>query len=308
MGAMHGLASKVKGETSLPDVSYPVQMRMIADDHGRLRLEYDEKIPSPQGDGYGAKGSLQIFDGRVSKFFQPYSPSVTYPTVTINDGQADSIVRNVRFIPVGIVYRPIGTTNGFFDRTKLELTSKPAMADGNACLVMKYQDDTVWVDPAKNFIPTRYSCTSRGVTTMSIDIKYSHDPKHGWVPTSWNYAKLSPKGETLTSISCKAVRYKLNEDIPNDTFEIQYPPGTWVQDWTKNDTYIIREGKGPRPVLAGEFDGSNYEQLLGSEPPSRGWVTVLVIANVGILIAIIVVAVYYRRLRKAKISKGIVGR
>jgi hypothetical protein len=292
------------GPLSLPDLTTPVTIRVVSDQSRRARLEYTSTSWSAEKGGYVPQAVTDVFDGKARKLLIP-SGWLDYPCASITGDIATQWAADVRFSPIGMVLRPLSM--GFFDTAKLVITPNTALVDQQPCLIVTHSqgqdlENRVWVDPARDYVPVRWYEVYRGTTTVSIEIKYSSDPQYGWVPTSWNYAYLLPKGEVRESISCKVTHYEINKPISDDTFDIQFPPGTWVTDTINNETYIVREGGKRRPVVSGEFNGKNYEQLLHSNPPFRGWWTILVIANVAILAAIIGVAVHYKRLKKARVS------
>jgi hypothetical protein len=272
---------------------------LVVDGDKRARLDYDSQFPSAATGAYAPKAEVEIFDDGVIKTFQPYAPGMEYPSGSIYHRGPEGIVRNVRFLPLSMVCRPFNKPIGLYDPEKFVLTGKTGIADEHTCLIMNYQDQTIWVDPAREFVPTRLFMSNRGITTMSFEIKYSRDPQVGWVPSAWTWAYLTPKGEVRESINCKVGHYDINRPISIDTFSVQYTPGTWVEDLINKETYIVRE-TDKRPVLPREFDGKTYEELLNSDPPRKPGLTILVIINVAILIAIIGVAVCYRRLKKTR--------
>jgi hypothetical protein len=90
------------------------------------------------------------------------------------------------------------------------------------------------------------------------------------VPTAWTTGLFGRADSIAQGWQTTSVKYKLNETIPDSTFQLSYPPGTWVRDYITNETYILLEGGKKRPILPGEFDGKNYEELLHSKPASSG--------------------------------------
>ena len=78
-------------------------------------------------------------------------------------------------------------------------------------------------------------------------------------------------------------------------FELRLPPGTWVNDYVKKEKYILRDGGVRRPIVHGEFNGSNYRQLLEHDPPGQRRFWLLVAVNLAICLVLIFAVAFYRR-------------
>jgi hypothetical protein len=135
----------------------------------------------------------------------------------------------------------------------------------------KNEEIAVWVNPSKKFSPVRYFVFDRGVLVSSLEITYSEDKDFGWVPGSWKATQINPQGGITHSLAVKVGRYVLNVAIPDETFDIQLPAGTWVHDYVAKEEFIVREGGGKRPILKGEFNGTNYEELARTGPGATSW-------------------------------------
>ena len=285
---------------SLPDITFPLTMSLVADP-GRMRLDIDGKTWSAKEKSYIPQAVVDIFDGKVRKLFFKEGP-VGFPNVHIQEGNASELVGDVRILPLMIIYRPLESDMGEFDSASLKLTNNTGIADGRECLILQSGESTVWVDAERVFLPTRYYRIRRGKLLQSIEIQYAADAANGWVPAGWTNALFDLSGQLSNSTTVAVTEHHINIQIPDDTFDLDYPSGTWVRNHITDERYLVRDGGKKRPIQLGEFDGTNYQQILHSEPPgqtSRGWWFFAILGvNLALLMGIFL-TVYYRR-RKQK--------
>ena len=237
--------------------------------------------------------SIGVFDGQFHRAFFPdavlYTPkgAQRMPNAHVSDRDLRITGRFIQLLPIRLVFRPFDESAGVFDRKKLVLAEGQQVEKGFPYLAVRQagatvrerpmpgmevpiqQEHTVWVDPERAFVPVRYVHTRGVARTQEVEIQYSQDKKSGWIPVSWRLMLFDSNGSLVCGISTKVTESQVNQPLPETTFQVALPPGTWVHDYAKKETYILREGGKRRPVLPGEFDGTNYEQLLHSEPPAR---------------------------------------
>lgn len=194
-----------------------------------------------------------------------------------------------------MAYRALDSDAGVFDAARLSLTKDKGVVENRPCLILSHGESMIWVDPARDYVPTRYRVIDQGVVLQSYDIKYTKDAEHGWVPTSWIVTKLDRNGEVEDSVTATVAEYRIGLPISEDVYDLQLPPGTWVNDYLKDETYILREGGVRRPIIPGEYDGYNYKRLLERDPPAHPRLAMLIGFNFSILFLMIVVIVLYRR-------------
>src|SRR5262249_30656320 len=127
--------------------------------------------------------------------------------------------RYPQMMPLLMVYRSLDSDIGVFDAGKLKLTQDKGLVDNRTCIILRHDEDIVWVDPERDFIPMRYRVMERGITSRSLDIKYTADPQSGWVPTSWYDVRLGTKGEIEESVNMNITEYKIGDPIPDDRFD-----------------------------------------------------------------------------------------
>ena len=206
-----------------------------------------------------------------------------------------------------MVYRPFDPEIGVFDEATLRMTEQEGVVDGRSCLVVQYDrgrnEVSVWVDPSRDFIPLRYYERHRGVLATEIQVSYLKDEQHGWVPKSWNISWLEDTGRVRQSWSGTVDSWSLNEPVPDSVFTDTRVVGTWVHDYEKDENYILQEGGKRRPILPGEYDGTNYEYLANSDPPTleRNRWGMIILVNAAVIAA--AVCYFWLRWRARRAGK-----
>jgi hypothetical protein len=275
----HSRRVSPKGDTIVnkepSDVSFDIQMDFSLDEKkGRFRTDYQAKATEefqavPQT-------SVVIHDGQIGKTFFPKSSGTPFPLAAISNNSPLLHTCDLRSLPISLAYRPFdGVIAGVFDRAKLTLTTEEGVVEGRDCIILRENDGesdtvkTVWVDPARDFIPVRYLTSRNGHTDTQVEVSYVKDASLGWVPNAWTIRWLNEQGGTNESWSATKVTYEINTPIPDSTFDVSYPVGTWVNNCVTDERYLLLENGKKRPILPGEFNGENYEDLLHSEPGSQ---------------------------------------
>jgi hypothetical protein len=265
-------------------VSYDTRTTFVMDAQGRTRIErldaswhtaLKKLVPVP---------SINVCDGGIHRLLAPEGPTIPLDgagLIPIGFIDRDIVMskRTMDLLPVWLVFRPFDERIRPSDRKKLVLTEDQGVADGRTCLILRQADQIIWVDPKRSFIPLRVCRTARFVTAekvvledcvmFQVEIHYAQDKESSWIPSSWRIEHFSGIGNVVASTTARVAAYKINSPIPEAAFQLPFLPGTWVNDRIKNESYILREGGKHRPVLPGEFNGKNYEQIRDSEPPVR---------------------------------------
>jgi len=258
-----------------PDLACDTQMALNVDEKGRYRFDVHGNVWSIEKAAYVPLDQIDIFDGPVRRHYSSRTVTVPYPTALTRKLDPRIVAGDRRSVAVMMVYRPFDATMNCFDREKLRLSGEQATIDGHPCVVVEQADRNsrkVWADTARDFLPVRYAVLGpTGSRSTQVNISYSKDAKYGWVPTAWTVGILDQAEKIKEGWQTTTVKYKLNEPTPESTFQPSYPAGTWVNDLTTKESYILLEGGKKRPVLPGEWNGKNYEELLHSKPrqPSR---------------------------------------
>ncbi|WP_237607744.1 hypothetical protein, partial [Roseimaritima sediminicola] len=101
----------------------------------------------------------------------------------------------------------------------------------------------------------------------SISLQYERLPQIGWFPSAFRIVRYANDGRIIEVTESSEIEATVNQPLADETFQIQFPRGTWVNDLNSGESYLVRPGKPNRVVLNGEFNGANLEELLNSETP-----------------------------------------
>ena len=97
----------------------------------------------------------------------------------------------------------------------------------------------------------------------------ANNPEHGWLPRGWKIVAVNSTGKPDHEVSAVVTQLQVNVAIDPKAFDLEFPPGTWVRDFTRQselgDTtqYIVLEGGKQRPITEKDR-GATYQQLLES--------------------------------------------
>jgi hypothetical protein len=118
------------------------------------------------------------------------------------------------------------------------LTDAQAKLDGRKVLVIQVNDRTrarkVWIDAERDFLPLRYSLADSRAGASNIDMKIEYiRSADEWTPNNWTM-RTSKNGELCQSIDATVTKCEINEAIPLENFQIDFPRGTVVIDMRNN--------------------------------------------------------------------------
>ncbi len=293
-------AQQGTGTRDLSDVSFSFKLRMVCDAARKFRAEYEGKKWSIEQKRPVPFTMIETFDGAVCKRSFP-DDEIRSGFVYAADRQPWA--RDLRLLPLLLFFRPVAADFGTFDPRQCQLVTMDAVVGGTRCYLVKQhalkEDQLVWVDPARDYVPIRYSYYyPHRSTTMpagTIDMEYARDPHHGWVPSSWVNTRLNERGDALERYTLRVSKYSINSPLGSDVFDIPFGPDTWVQNYVTKESYILKANGIKRPVLPGEFTGDNFRDMLRADPPSGWpWATTIIVIT-AIIVAAAGIFLYRRR-------------
>jgi len=85
--------------------------------------------------------------------------------------------------------------------------------------------ESLWADPRQGDALVFWEVQASGAQFPPISLQYRRDQENGLIPIEWRTGP--PDGRSLDLIS-KVKRFAINENLPADTFQIRFPPGTAV--------------------------------------------------------------------------------
>lgn len=127
----------------------------------------------------------------------------------------------------------------------------------------------VYLDPTREMVPLRVTATidgSRiiGARHIQWDLQYSVDAV-GFVLTGWKCVSTNAEGHIIKDRTAKVSLWKVNPNIDDSRFDIQFPVGAYIEDKVTGENYILRENSQKRLVTAKDWSGATYQDLLHTE-------------------------------------------
>ena len=109
----------------------------------------------------------------------------------------------------------------------LVLTNETADFEGNRVVIVKHGLGTMWVDPAKDYLPVRYTTEANGRVENLIEISYKHDDRFGWLPKSWKSIEKAQGRLTVASDVYDVKTYSINPQVPIRHLMLKPPVALW---------------------------------------------------------------------------------
>ncbi len=269
------------------------------DAKGRFRLDYIGRVYDPTSHSYVDATTIDENDGSKRIGFYPNGIQ-EFPNAQISTDPNSKSANTIQSLPLRLVYRTIDPIFGVIDVANLAVVESTAVINDVECLGVRQAPSTgspleviIWVDPSKDYIPVQYWSKIQGRPVQYVEISsFARDEVNGWVPEKWTIVrKFGKDGSPRWSDAVGMTAFAINHRVPEDAFEIRFPVGTWVQNNITKEAYIVRDQGQKRPVLAGEFNGTNYLELLNSEPGDnlapKTFRLYLILANLAVIAAIV---------------------
>ena len=258
-------ASEGKTPTPIPDATHIIQYRYLTDALGRARCEDIGKQWAPDKADFVPRSHVEVFDGKsVNTQYLPGQAG--YPVAFLNEKTRAKTGEHVWMMPLNLVYRPLSRVGSLYDPTKLALAQESA---NDGLLILGDDNGKVWVDPAKDFLPTRYNQNHVGRNGVRMEITYSRKSDQSWVPDTWIVEMVRSNEKVYMAESAKAIEISINKPIADSEFELDLSGGSFVSDNLKDGEYILRPDGTRRRLKPDELNDHNYEELLKSEPDSK---------------------------------------
>ena len=250
-----------------PETTYIAKYRFLLDDKDRLRLEHEDVEWSLDKKDYLPRTTVDIFDGSNNKtLFKGGVSEFNVAFIGINQA---NIGKFLWLLPIRLTFRSLTGASSVFDKDKLTLADNSNSSDVDGFIVL--HDDhlrEVWVDPTKDYVPVKlFEHRQDGSVIDRMTISHRHDPVDGWIPQAWTMEVFQKNGQLETSDATTVIEHSINKSASDSDFDLDMSGGAYVRD-SKNGQYILRPDGTKRPILKGEFNGHNFEELMNSEPAS----------------------------------------
>ncbi len=281
----------------------------------KLRFFNNESVWFLEQGAYLPYESVQVFDGRVYKTLEERSvPKRFRYQGSVLPGTAEMIHDLIGLKPLFLHFRPSRYDERFLSR--FTVAGHDGVIDDKRCVILQRVKDpagpvleSLWLDPNHEFCMRRLLSEVGHVVTTRFDVFYDLDATHGPIPTGWKLVERFSNGEFDRSIEATVTTGKVNHQIADDRFTLEFPVKTLVYDAGSSSgavSYIVRPDGQKRVVLPEERRrAKTADELIrtetgraGIEQPERsGWLQVLLPAAVITVALVVALGIY--RLRRA---------
>jgi hypothetical protein len=174
-----------------------------------------------------------------------------------------------------------------FDLSSLHLTGRRESIDGHECIALdtSFRTDnpqssvagvtlgtTYWISPGQDFSIVGYTRRRQDFDRPTLEYRttYVRDAHGEWLPSAWRMVRGG--GERPDEVvEAVVTRCEINIPIDSSEFELEFVPGTMVQDFRTDDIYIVREGGRKRQLSRAErLQNLPYEYFLATDSPEDG--------------------------------------
>jgi thiol-disulfide isomerase/thioredoxin len=197
----------------------------------------------PLGASFGGISKVQdskcVFDGATSRrIFFSQDPAQSREVATLSTGYHDPSGGNPSLM---LAYRALHPIFGSIkatdlrDPSKFRVLAQRGKIGDVACVVIETKLNpgmlwSLWLDPARDYLPLREHRTMNGEDRIRIDLSYRADATCGWVVTGWKQANVGIGGMLLNPVIDTVTEFTVNQPIPASNFQLEIPRNAQVTD------------------------------------------------------------------------------
>jgi len=190
---------------------------------------------------------LNLFDGEKRTYFRPTGIDA-FPSATIRSASyaLDLVDLHAKAIFLGT--KPAHPSLGLM--TDFVMDKERKRVDTTVCCILTCERpsgvvETVWVAVEDGYAVRRWTKTGArdGALIEQLDITYVTDKKFGLVPIAWKGLALKSDQTVRTTFSARVDRYTINGASMAKDFQMDFPPGTHVDDLDSKTSYIVPRAK-----------------------------------------------------------------
>ncbi|MFQ5730908.1 MAG: hypothetical protein ACE5KM_03020 [Planctomycetaceae bacterium] len=191
-------------------------------------------------------GMHATFDGKTSQIYEGDARPGARSAATVTKAKHAFGTNRVHLRPILMTYRPLHRSMYGVDLKNFQLLKERAAVGEDLCVRIAESGKgpirrVLWLDSKRDFVVRRYESLVENRPSIIIDVSYTEDPRHGWVPTNWKVIHIREDGELGQSTTCTVSAYAFNQDIPKSEFRVRLPEGTYVVDRVAKKTYFVGE-------------------------------------------------------------------
>lgn len=222
---------------------------------------------------------LQVWDGELTfSFFR--DPAASFPRGIVDKGPPvyDVLGSDVQALCPKLAFRPLNPAlRTTINPSRLTLAKRDEFHEGRRCVVLEQIQRSrgpgkppqfryeLWIDHSRASLPVRVVAYQNEFRTSDLTIQYRHDDQFAWMPAGWTFRRYgrTPQAPHWTTESV-VTALEVNSSIPEETFRLDFPPGSMVGDKTAARSplfYVIRLD-GTRRDLQRDEGSPDYERLI----------------------------------------------
>jgi hypothetical protein len=256
------------------EVTHSLRYR-LAGDGERLRLtrsglEYDIDLRR-----FAEKNYTFVFDGSESRTLWTSEKLRRHPPGFISQGMAFA-TNNYHVQAVIVRFRPLVKTLSGIDLSTCEIANERDVIDGVPCRLLRGRpkprlEELYWIATDGDWRILRYERTVNGRVFSQLTIGYEQRAEHGNIPRDWKHVSINDRSGTLSeTIDSTLIHSDINRPLPDEEFELEFPPGAVVQGPERNAIAVVRTDGTLRPITQEELAaGTSYAELMRSPPRSK---------------------------------------
>jgi hypothetical protein len=241
-------AARLSGKKAIPfiaekDRSIKSVNRLVIDG---IRIRYEDNHPA-WGPALKAmsKRVITVFNGASQKRILPEGFGMNgKPLGTIKQDARHWDGGPLILSPITVAFRGLDRKVTSPSIADLEHSGATLRIRGSVCqkFVLRPSPDrteTYWLDPDKDYVPSRIRNLRKGHLVDHLDIDYRRDEVCGWVPASWVHNHYY-SGALSSTTKVDVLRMRLNEGQAAGQFDIRFPAGTQVTDDRTGKNYRVK--------------------------------------------------------------------
>ncbi len=230
----------------------------------KLRFFSNEPELLVEQGAYVPRESVRVFDGQLYKILDERDlPNGFRHQATILPPTQKMISSRLGLKPLFLHFRPSRYDERFLSR--FTVAGHDGVIDDKRCIILQRVKDpagpvleSLWLSPEHQFCVRRLLTEVGDVVTTRFDIFYDLDPTHGPIPTGWKLVERFSNEEFDRSIEATVTTGKVNHQIADDQFTLEFPVNTFVYDAGSSPgkdpvSYIVRPDRQKRVVLPEEL-------------------------------------------------------
>jgi hypothetical protein len=258
------------------------------------KIRYSNKFPAwmRKKKSFVPHEETDVFDNGVYTNFTSAGAIRGVPWAMIRPLERPRQANNVDLFPLLLNLRPTNKVLGPLHQEKLQVASEGVLIGGRPAVILSPVPEgnlpqaspptiAYWVEPTKRYRVARYEVKQGDKTFTQITINFDEQSDRHWVPESWTAVVNNADGSLMHWDEIRVTECRLNESVAANEFKIDFPVGTFVEDFGKGTNYFVKEGGSARPVSEAELrEYKDPAVLLQAIEGGSSWRPIVIMAVV----------------------------